>query len=79
MFKVIKDPQFVEDVTVEMADGQGWQTQTLRTRFRMLPNAEILALTTDETLDIAAVVDRAVVGFENLCNVDGNPIEDAGG
>lgn len=74
MFRVIPDPQFVEDVPVPAPDGDSWQTQTLRTRYRALPQQELEAL--DEAGGAAAILERAVIGFYDL--VDGDGAELAG-
>ena len=48
MFKVIEDPQFVEDVKVEVPDGAaGWRKEVLRTRFRALKVSDVNTLAED--------------------------------
>lgn len=72
MFKVIEDPQFVEDVRVEVPDGAAWRQAVLRTRFRALKVSDMEAL--EEDGGARALLDRAVVGFENLADEAGNPV-----
>lgn len=72
MFRVIEDPQFVEDVRVEVPDGDGWRQEVLRTRFRALKVSDVNALAEDGGVN--ALLDRAVVGFEDLADADGRPV-----
>lgn len=76
MFKVIDDPQFVEDVKVDTPDGSGWQQQILRTRFRAVPASEIEAL--DEAGGAIAILERVVIGFEDLADALGKPLDGEG-
>jgi hypothetical protein len=81
MFKIIEDPQFIEDVQVLTPDGDGWETQTLRTRFRVLPLAEVEALDQGDgegIRGVAAILERAVVEFLNLADEKGNPLDGTG-
>lgn len=75
MFKIIEDPQFDEDVTVETPDGTGWITQKLRTRFRVLPVSKLVEL---ETAGADAFVDGVVVGFFDLTNEQGDALDGMG-
>lgn len=72
MFKVIEDPQFVEDVAVEVPDGTGWRREVLRTRFRALRASDIDTLVADG--GAAAMLDRVVVEFEDLADESGKPV-----
>lgn len=72
MFKVIEDPQFVEDVAVDVPDGSGWRREVLRTRFRALPVSDMEML--EEEGGAVALLDRAVVAFEDLAGPDGQPV-----
>lgn len=76
MFKVIDNPEFVEDVPVEVPDGDGWRQDTLRTRFRALEVSEMEAL--EEAGGAMALLDRAVVAFENLGDAAEKPLDGAG-
>ena len=76
MFKVIDDPQWVDDVTVNVPDGTGWQQQILRTRFRALPASDVDAL--NEAGGATAVLERAVLGFEDLTDEQDKPVEGDG-
>jgi hypothetical protein len=72
MFRVIEEPQFVEDVAVEVPDGTGWRPEVLRTRFRALKVSDIDTLNEDG--GAVAVLDRAVVDFEDLADEAGKPV-----
>lgn len=72
MFEVIQDPQFVEDVRVDVPDGKGWRQHVLRTRFRALKVSDVDTITEDG--GAVALLDRAVVEFEDLCDQDGKPV-----
>lgn len=72
MFKVIEDPQFVEDVKVDVPDGDGWGQQVLRTRFRALKVSDMETL--EEDGGVRALLDRAVVSFEDLADESGKPV-----
>lgn len=72
MFKVIEDPQFVEDVAVEVPDGTGWRQEVLRTRFRALKVSDVNTLAEDGGVN--ALLDRAVVEFEDLADESGKPV-----
>lgn len=76
MFRVIEDPQFVEDVKVDVPDGSGWRSQVLRTRFRALKVADMETL--EEDGGARALLDRAVVGFEDLVDDAGSPVDGTG-
>ncbi len=76
MFRVIEDPQFVEEVPVQVPDGSGWREETLRTRFRALTVTEMDMLEADG--GATAVLDRAVVGFEDLADAAGQPVDGSG-
>lgn len=76
MFKVVDDPQFVEDVKVNTPDGSGWQQQILRTRFRAVPVSDLEAL--NEAGGAVAVLDRIVVGFEDLADAQDKPLDGEG-
>lgn len=76
MFKVIEDPQFVEDVAVEVPDGSGWRKEVLRTRFRALKVSDMETL--EEDGGARALLDRAVVGFEDLADEAGKPVDGDG-
>lgn len=82
MFRVVSDPQFVEEVPVDTPDGTGWVRQVLRTRFRVLPLAEVEALDQgggDGAVGgVAAILERAVVEFLDLADGDGAPLDGAG-
>lgn len=77
MFKVIEDPQFVAEVPVDVPDGEGWTTRMLRTRFRALPVSELRAVESGE-LSADDMIERAVVGFENLTDEAGAPLDGTG-
>lgn len=72
MFKVIDNPEFVEDVPVDVPDGTGWRKDLLRTRFRALTVSDVNALVEDGGVN--ALLDRAVVGFEDLADESGKPV-----
>lgn len=74
MFKIVEDPQFTEDVQVDVPDGDGWQRQVLRTRFRALPLTELRAIDEAEGESLTILLDRVVVRFENLVDAEGNPL-----
>lgn len=81
MFTVVRDPQFVEDVTVPSPDGTGWETQILRTRFRMLPDPELQAILKGDAAegsDLRAFAERAVVGFTDLVDDTGAALDGTG-
>lgn len=74
MFKIIEDPQFTEDVPIDVPDGDGWRQEVLRTRFRALPVSELRTIDEAEGESIALLLDRAVVAFENVADADGSPL-----
>lgn len=76
MFEVIEDPQFVEDVRVDVPDGEGWRKDILRTRFRAIKVSEMEEL--EQGGGAAAVLDRVVVEFEKLVDKDKKPVDGAG-
>lgn len=76
MFKVIDEPQFVEDVRVDMPDGTGWRQEILRTRFRIPRVSDLDAL--EEAGGAIAVLERIVVSFEDLVDEAGKPVDGAG-
>lgn len=76
MFKVVDDPQFVEDVSVNTPDGTGWQKQILRTRFRAMQVSDIEAL--EEAGGAVAILDAAVVSFEDLVDAQDKPLDGEG-
>lgn len=76
MFEVIEDPQFVEDVRVDVPDGTGWRKDVLRTRFRAIPVSEMEEL--EKAGGATAVLDRVVVGFEDLVDKDKKPLDGTG-
>lgn len=77
MFRLIDDPEFLADVPVPMPGADGsWQVQMLRTRFRLLPRSQIAALEGDRVGE-ADILDRAVVGFEDVVDAAGQPLEGA--
>lgn len=76
MFEVIEDPQFVEDVKVEVPDGEGWRMDVLRTRFRAVPLSEMEEL--ENSGGAKAVLDRVVVSFEDLVDKDKRPLDGKG-
>lgn len=81
MFKVIEDPQFEEDVTVETPDGAGWIEQRLRTRFRVLPLDELTALDQGDgtgRAGVEAILERAVIGFSGLVDEKGETLDGFG-
>lgn len=72
MFKVIEDPQFVEDVAVSVPSGNSWRQEVLRTRFRALRVSDVETLIEDG--GAAALLDRVVVNFEDLADEAGKPV-----
>lgn len=72
MFEIIDDPQFVEDVKVDVPDGEGWKPQTLRTRFRVLRASDTETIMND--VDAVALLERIVIQFEDLCDQSGKPV-----
>lgn len=76
MFKVIDEPQFVEDVRVDVPDGTGWRQEVLRTRFRIPRISEIEDL--EQAGGAIAVLERIVVNFEDLADEAGKPVDGAG-
>ena len=78
MFRVIEDPQFTVDVPVDLPDGDGWNSQMLRTRFRALPISELNAIDEAGGDTVMAFLDRAVVAFEGLVGVDGEQLDGRG-
>ncbi|PQV56409.1 hypothetical protein LX70_02675 [Defluviimonas denitrificans] len=76
MFEIIEDPQFVEDVRVDVPDGEGWRKDVLRTRFRAIPVSEMEEL--ENSGGAKAVLDRIVVSFEQLVDRDKKPVDGAG-
>lgn len=76
MFKVIDEPQFVEDVRVDVPDGSGWRQEILRTRFRIPRVSDMDAL--EQAGGAIAVLERIVVNFEDLADEAGKPVDGAG-
>lgn len=77
MFKIIEDLQFVEDVPLQVPDGAaGWRQEVLRTRFRVLPVSDLDAAEADG--GAMAVLDRVVVGFEDVVDEGGKPLDGMG-
>ena len=77
MFTIDPDPKFIEDVRVDTPDGKGWVTQMLRTEFRVLPLDEVTIL--DEGGGgLAAVLERAVIGFYDLADASGATLDGFG-
>lgn len=74
MFKIIEDPQFTEDVKVDVPAGDGWTQQILRTRFRALPISEVRAIDEAEGEALTVLLDRIVVRFENIVDSTGDPL-----
>jgi hypothetical protein len=81
LFTIAEDPQFYEEVTVETPDGTGWTTQKLRTLFRVLPLDEVTALDQGDgtgRVGVEAILERAVLGFRDLVDEKGKPLDGFG-
>ena len=76
MFTVTAQPTFIENVTVRTASGDDWIVQTLRTRFRVLPQSEIEAL--QDSGGLLAVAQRLVVEFFDLADDAGTTLDGTG-
>lgn len=78
MFTIIDDPEFTEAVPVEVPDGAGWRREVLVTRFRALRLSEIDALDTAEGDIVARLLDRVVIGFDDLVDAEGAHLDGGG-
>jgi hypothetical protein len=63
-------------VRVDVPDGAGWRQDILKTRFRALRVSDLDMLEKDG--GAAAVLDRAVVSFDDLADQDGKPVDGDG-
>ncbi len=74
MFTIVKDRQFTHDVPVMVPSDEGHTEEKLRTRFRAVPQSELMEFdlgTADGTLSWLRAV---CVGFPDVGDEQGNPI-----
>jgi len=71
VFTIIDDPEFTEAVPVEVPAGAEWRRETLVTRFRALRLSDLDALDEAGGDTVTRLLDRVVVGFDDLVDESG--------
>lgn len=75
MFILKKDLAYDWPVPVRLPqDGGTWREERFVARFRMLPIAELKALSAGESSDAALLLDRVLVGWSDVMTEDGRPL-----
>lgn len=63
MLKIEKSPEFTHNVTVMMPVDGGFEEQTFKCRYRLLPADEVEAFNLNAPEDIVAFLKKAIVSF----------------
>lgn len=75
MFKIVENPEFTHDVAVSVPVDDGHAEETLRTRFRVLPDVEADAFDLRQPEGQRSFLEAAVVGFSDLVDAEGKHLD----
>ncbi|MBL4751456.1 MAG: hypothetical protein JKX71_12900 [Amylibacter sp.] len=74
MFKVVNNPEFTHDVTVNVPVDGGHEEQTFKARFRVLAEKELIKIDHDNEHGTADLLKTLIVGMEDLIGEDEKPL-----
>lgn len=70
MFKIEKNPQFTHDVMVMMPVDGGFDEQTFKCRYRLLPAEEVDEFNLNDPDGIVAFLEKVIVSFSEIIGED---------
>ncbi|PHP17652.1 hypothetical protein CG471_21765 [Sphingobium sp. IP1] len=74
MFAVDKNPTFTHVVKVKVPVNGGYEDQTIKTTFNVIPVEEAVKFDLTEGQDTTAFLKRAVAHMDDLVDVEKNPL-----
>lgn len=74
MFRIADRPEFTHTVTVSMPVDGGFEEQSFKARFALLPSSEVDDLKVDTAAGMKDFLRRVIVSFDDIVNDAGDPI-----
>lgn len=75
MFRIVERPEFTHEVHVQVPVDGGYRTETMKARFRILPEAELDTGDLTQTEAGKEYLRRIVVRLEDLADASGQPLD----